>query len=106
MESVWPSGTRLPMSANPTSTVGMSAADEPLFHVVVNDFHRTFSIDASDSINGIRLHYEMLRFAREQNKNFREFDIRAASIEAAVAEVEKRFPEYSFLGTWADAQRK
>jgi hypothetical protein len=87
------------MSANPTSTVGMSAADEPLFHVVVNDFHRTFSIDASDSINGIRLHYEMLRFARE-------LDIRAASIEAAVAEVEKRFPEYSFLGTWADAQRK
>ena len=94
------------MSANPTSTVGMSAADEPLFHVVVNDFHRTFSIDASDSINGIRLHYEMLRFAREQNKNFREFDIRAASIEAAVAEVEARFPEHSFLGTWADAQRK
>jgi hypothetical protein len=103
------------MSANPTSTVGMSAADEPLFHVVVNDFHRTFSIDASDSINGIRLHYEMLRFAREQNKKFREFDIRAVSLEAAVAEVsleaavaevEKRFPEYSFLGTWADAQRK
>ena len=60
MERVWPSGTRRPLSANPTSNVGMSAADEPLFHVVVNDFHRTFSIDASDSINGIRLHYEIL----------------------------------------------
>jgi len=94
------------MSANPTSTVGMSAADEPLFHVVVNDFDRTFSIDASDSINGIRLHYEMLRVAREQNKKFREFDIRAVSIEAAMAEVKARFLEYSFLGTWADAQRK
>lgn len=94
------------MSANPTSNVGMSAADEPFFHVVVNDFHRTFSIDASDSINGIRLHYEMLRVARKQNKKFREFDIRAVSTEAAVAEVEARFPEYSFLGIWADAQRK
>jgi hypothetical protein len=47
----------------------------------------------------------MLRVAREQNKKFREFDIRAVSIEAAVAEVEARFPEYSFLGT-GDAQRK
>jgi hypothetical protein len=93
------------MGANPTTNVGMSSADEPLFHVIVNDFHRTFSIDASD-INGIRLHYEMLRVAREQNKKFREFDIRAVSVEAAVAEVEARFPEYSFLGTWADAQRK
>lgn len=94
------------MSANPTSNAGMSAADEPLFHVVVNDVHRTFSVDASDSINGIHLHYEMLRVVREQNKKFREFDIGAVSIEAAVEEVEARFPEYSFLGTWADAQRK
>ena len=93
------------MSANPTSNVGMSAADEPLFHVVVNDLYRTFSIDASDSINGIRFQYEMLRVARERNKKFIEFDIRAVSIEAAMAEAEARFPEYSFLGTWPDAQR-
>ena len=69
------------------SNAGISAAGEPLmFHVVFDDF-------AAYSTNGIRLHYEMLRVAREQNKKFREFDIRAASLEAAVAEVEARFPE-------------
>jgi hypothetical protein len=63
-------------------------------------------MDASDGTNGVRLHYEMLRVAREQNKKLRDFDIRAESHEAALAEMNTRFPDYAFLGTWSDVQGK
>jgi hypothetical protein len=52
----------------------------------------------------VRLHYEMLRVVREQNKKLRDFDIRAESREAALAEMKTRFPGYTFLGTWAEAR--
>jgi hypothetical protein len=76
------------------------------FHVIVDDFHRTFSMDASDDANGVRLHYAMLRVGRDQNKKLRDFDIRAESCEAALAEMNTRFLDYTFLGTWSEAQGK
>ena len=63
-------------------------------------------MDALDGTNGVRLHYQMLRVAREQNKKLRDFDIRAESHETALAEMNKRFPDYVFLGTWSDVQGK
>jgi hypothetical protein len=77
-----------------------------LFHVIVDDFHRTFSIDGPGGPNGVRLHFEMLRAARAENKKLRDFDLRADSHEAALAEMQKGFPGYQFLGTWASSQSK
>src|SRR6266404_4741768 len=57
-----------------------------LFHVIVDDFNRTFSMDGPGGSNGIRLHYEMMRVARTQAKILRDFDVRAESREAALAE--------------------
>jgi hypothetical protein len=77
-----------------------------LFHVIVDDFNRTFSMDGPDGPNGIRLQYEMVRVARTQAKILRDFDVRAESREAALAEMKARFPDYIFLGSWAAAQAK
>jgi hypothetical protein len=76
------------------------------FHVIVDDFHWTFSIDGPEGRSGVRLHYEMLRVAREPKKKLRDFDLRAESREAALAEMKTRFPDYTFLGTWAEARSK
>ena len=43
-----------------------------LFHVIVDDFHRTFSIDGPGGPNGVRLHYEMLQAARAEKKKLRD----------------------------------
>ncbi len=75
-----------------------------LFHVVVDDFHLTFSIDGPGGPNGVRLHYEMLQAARAEKKKLRDFDLRADSHEAALAEMQTQFPGYQFLGTWASSQ--
>jgi hypothetical protein len=75
-----------------------------LFHVVVDDFHRTFSIDGPGGSNGVRLHYEMLQAARDEKKKLRDFDLRADSHEAALVEMHNHFPGYQFLGTWASSQ--
>ena len=77
-----------------------------LFHVIVDDFNRTFSMDGPGGPNGIRLHYEMMRVARAQAKTIRGFDVRAKSQEAAIAEMKVHFPDYAFLGSWAEAQAK
>ena len=68
-----------------------------LFHVIVDDFNRTFSMDGPGGPNGIRLHYEMMRVARTQAKILRDFDVRAESREAALAEMKAQFPDYIFL---------
>jgi hypothetical protein len=47
-----------------------------LFHVIVDDFHRTCSIDGPGGPNGVRLHYEMLQAARAEKKKLRDFDLR------------------------------
>jgi hypothetical protein len=38
--------------------------------------------------------------ARAEKKKLREFDLRADSHEAALAEMQNHFPAYQFLGTW------
>jgi hypothetical protein len=54
----------------------------------------------------VRLHYEMQQVIRQQNKKLRDFDLRAESFEAALAEIKTRFPDYTFLGTWVEAREK
>jgi hypothetical protein len=44
------------------------------FYVIVDDFHRTFSIDGPGGPNGVRLHYEMLQAARAEKRKLRDFD--------------------------------
>jgi hypothetical protein len=76
------------------------------FHVIVDDFDWTFSMDGPEGPSGVRLHYEMLQVAREQKEKLRGFDLRAESREAALAEMKTRFPDYTFLGTWAEGRGK
>src|SRR5260370_24523139 len=75
-----------------------------LFHVIVDDFHRTFSIDGPGGPNGVRLHYEIFQVARAQKKKLRDFDLRADSHEVALAEMHNHFSGYQLLGTWASSQ--
>jgi len=77
-----------------------------LFHVIVDDFGRTFSMEDPRGPNGVRLHYEMRQVARNQKKRLRDFDIRTESREAALAEMKKSFPGYTFVGTWASSISK
>jgi hypothetical protein len=92
------------------STTGSAAlpvtTGNQLFHVIVDDFNRTLTMDRPAGPNGIRLHYEMMRVARTQAKILRDFDVRAESREAALAEMKAQFPDYIFLGSWAAAQAK
>ena len=90
----------------PSTTGNAAATGNLLFHVIVDDFNRTFSMDGPGGPNGIRLHYEMMRVARTQAKILRDFDVRAESREAALAEMKAQFPDYIFLGSWAAAQAK
>ncbi len=69
-----------------------------LFHVIVDDFNRTFSMDGPGG--------QMMRVARTQAKILRDFDVRAESREAALAEMKAQFPDYIFLGSWAAAHAK
>jgi hypothetical protein len=48
----------------------------------------------------------MMRVARTQAKILRDFDVRAESREAALAEMKAQFPDYIFLGSWAAAHAK
>jgi hypothetical protein len=77
-----------------------------IFHVIVDDFNWAFSIDGPEGPSGVRLHYEMQQVIRQQNKKLRDFDLRAESFEAALAEIKTRFPDYTFLGTWVEAREK
>ncbi len=77
-----------------------------VFHVIVDDFNRTFSIDGPEGPSGVRLHYEIQQVMRKQIKKLRDFDLRAESFEVALAEIKTRFPNDTFLGTWAEAREK
>ena len=46
-----------------------------MFHVIIDDFNRVFSIDGPGGPNGIRLHHEMMQVTREQKKKLRDFDL-------------------------------
>jgi hypothetical protein len=76
------------------------------FHVIIDHTHRTFSMDAPEGASGVRLHYEMLVVARKQNKKLHDFDIRAETHEAALAEMQALLPDHAFLGTWAEGRDK
>jgi hypothetical protein len=41
--------------------------------------------------------------SRAQKSNFRDFHIRADSLEAALAEIQQHLPGYTFLGTWTSS---
>ena len=71
------------------------------FHVIVDDFNWTFSVDGPEGPSGVRLHYEMQQVMRTQNTKLRGFDLRAESHEAALTEIKTNFPDYTFLGAWA-----
>jgi hypothetical protein len=91
----------------PTRSANVALAAIPgrlPFHVIVDDFHRTFSIDGPGGPNGVRLHYEMLQAERAEKRKLRDFDLRADSHEAALAEMHHHFPGYQFLGTWVSSQ--
>jgi hypothetical protein len=75
-----------------------------LFHIIVDEFHRAFTIDGPDGPNGVRLHFDMLQAARTQKRRLRDFDLRLDSQQAALAEMQKHFPDYTFSGTWAESQ--
>jgi len=67
-----------------------------LFHVVVDNIQRTFTIDGPDGLNGVRLHLDMLRKSRTLRSRFSEFYLRVDSHEAALEEMRSSFPGYSF----------
>jgi hypothetical protein len=77
-----------------------------IFHVIIDEFNRTFSIDGPEGPSGVRLHYEMQQVLRKQTKKLRDLDLRAESFEAALAEIKTTLPDYTFLGTWAQAREK
>jgi hypothetical protein len=58
-------------AATAPSTTGQMS-----FHVIIDNIARTFSVDGPKT-NGVHLHYEMMQVSREQNHNFRNFDLRA-----------------------------
>jgi hypothetical protein len=76
------------------------------FHVIVDHAEKTFSIDGPDGPNGIRLHLEMVRVARERRKTLRDFDMRAPSTEEALTEMKSNLPDYSFIGPWSAEPHK
>jgi hypothetical protein len=110
MERGWPASdgpNGVPMIPTSSGNANVSLASGSLaFHVIIDDFHRSFSMDGPEDPNGVRLHYEMQVVARAQAKKLRDFGLQGASREAALAEMRTRFPDYTFLGTWAEAQSK
>jgi len=77
-----------------------------LFHIIVDNLHRTFTIDGPDGLNGVRMHLDMLRTSRTLNNKFNDFDLRMDSHEAVLVEMRKSFPGYSYLGSWTSSQSR
>ena len=71
-----------------------------MFHVIVDHAQKSFFINGADQSNGIWLHYEMNRVARERGKRLRDFDMTAPSQEAVLLELQSSLTGYSFLGAW------
>jgi hypothetical protein len=93
----------------PTSssdTVPSAGSGALLFHVIVDDHRRVFTIDGPGGPNGVRLHYEMLKASRTQGRKLRDFDLRCDSLEAALAQMQTLFPGYEFVGTWETLRSK
>jgi hypothetical protein len=69
-----------------------------LFHVTIDDSRRAFWLDGG--INIMRLHYEIMRQARNTSAKLREHDVFAQSEEDALAEVRRSLSGYEHLGAW------
>lgn len=86
----------------PTSTGNSGAPASSgalLFHLVVDDFKRTFSVDGPDK-NAMRLHYEVMQVARQPGKKLRELDLSAESLEGVLQIMSEHFPGYVHSGSW------
>ena len=78
-------------------TMTTSAATPPItrgkmvFHVIVDNFHRTFPLDGPGDPTGYAF-ITKCSLPRAQKNNFRDFDIRADSLEAAFVEIQQHSP--------------
>jgi hypothetical protein len=77
----------------------MTSAGRLRFHLIADHASREFFLNEGG--NGMWLHYEVQLVARAQNKNLRETNIWAESLEAALAEVRGYLPDYRFMGEWS-----
>ena len=94
------------LGARQSGVQGIIKGENLTFHVIVDHAEKTFSMDGPDGPNGIWLHLEMVRVARERGKTFRDFDMRAPSAEEALTEMQSYLPSYSFIGPWSAEPRK
>lgn len=89
----------IPTTSN-SSPGGPAGEGAVLYHVVVDDFARTYSVDGPET-NAMRLHMEVMQAARHYQRKLREMDLRADSKDDALAIMQEHFPDYSHSGAWA-----
>jgi hypothetical protein len=82
----------------PSDRSASATAGKLSFHVIVDDFSRTYSIDGPNGPNGVRLHYEIQRIVRSGKRKLRDFDVRAETPEEALATMGQYYPGYTFAG--------
>src|SRR4051794_25531632 len=98
----WPRRTSIDRhTINIATRLESLMAENSAFHIIIDDGQRSFWIVGPGGPNGVRLHYEVVRFARNKNVKLREHDIFAASQDAALTEVQQFLPDYKFMGAWA-----
>lgn len=83
-----------------SSASGPAGNGTILFHIIIDDFARTFSVNGPDT-NAMRLHLEVMQAARNPKRKLREIDLRANTKDEALALMEEHFPEYTHIGNWA-----
>lgn len=76
-----------------------ASASGLLFHLVIDDFRRSFSVDGPEA-NGMRMHYEVMQAARQPGRKLRELDLRSASLEGILEIMKEHFPGYEYSGAW------
>lgn len=82
-----------------SSAAAPGSSGNLLFHVVVDDFARNYSIHGPET-NAMRLHFDVVQAARKQNRKLREADLRAQTQDAALATMKEHFPDYAYTGAW------
>lgn len=83
-----------------SSTAVPASSGNLLFHVVIDDFARNYSIDGPET-NAMRLHFDVVQAARKQNRKLREVGLRAQTLDDALATMKEHFPDYAYAGAWA-----
>ena len=69
------------------------------FHLIFDGGNRRYFVNDA-AVSGIRLHYEVQMAARSKNQTLRDTDLWAVSLEAALAEINEHFPNYTYEGEW------